>query len=148
MRRGFFVEESALRKMARHLDDRRADELLKGEIADLFIRSATIALFCGLLWLVLLFTADFASSRLLGYPLLLGRLQVDLSYLENFGDVLEYVLGFLWGDPIVVTAALAVAFLVYPRGRPARVLCGLRVRGRRRSRGLRLPDITAAHRLQ
>src|SRR5258708_20928849 len=114
--------------MARHLHDRRADELLKGEIADLFIRSATIALFCGLLWLVLLFTADFASSRLFGFPLLLGRLQVDLSYLENFGDVLEYALGFLWGDPIVLTAALAVAFLVYPLGRLASVFCYIDVR--------------------
>jgi hypothetical protein len=148
VRSGFFVEQSALSKMARHLHDRRADELLKGEIADLFLRSAAIAVFCGLLWVVLLFTADFASSRLFGFPLLLGRLQVDLSYLENFGDVLVYAAGFLWGDPIVLTAALAVAFLVYPLGRLAWFFCYIDVRVRRDCWDMELQIIQEAERLE
>jgi hypothetical protein len=148
VRSGFFVEQSALSKMARHLHDRRADELLKGEIADLFIRSAAIALFCGLLWVVLLFTADFASSRLFGFPLLLGRLQVDLSYLDDFGDVLVYAAGFLWGDPIVVTAALAVAFVVYPLGRLAWFFCYIDVRVRRDCWDMELQIIQEAERLE
>jgi hypothetical protein len=148
VRSGFFVEQSALSKMARHLHDRRADELLKGEIADLFIRSATIALFCGLLWIVLLFTADFASSRLFGFPLLIGRLQLDLSYLDDFGDIVVYAAGFLWGDPIVVTAALAVAFLVYPIGRLAWFFCYVDVRVRRDCWDMELQIIQEAERLE
>jgi hypothetical protein len=148
VRSGFFVEQAALSKMARHLHDRRANELLKGEIADLFIRSATIALFCGLLWVVLLFTADFASSRLFGVPLLLGRLQLDTSYLENFGDILVYGAGFLWGDPIVVTAALVVAFLVYPLGRLAWFFCYIDVRVRRDCWDMELQIIQEAERLE
>jgi hypothetical protein len=148
VRSGFFVEQSALSKMARHLHDRRADELLKGEIADLFIRSAAIALFGGLLWIALLFTADFASSRLFGFPLLLGRLQLDLSYLHDFGDIFVYVAGFFWGDPIVVTSALAVAFLVYPIGRLAWFFCYIDVRVRRDCWDMELQIIQEAERLE
>jgi hypothetical protein len=148
VRTGFFVEQAVLSKMARHLHDRRADELLRGEIGDLFLRSWSIVMFCSLLWLVMLLTADFLSSHLLGLPLLLGRLGLDLSYLENFGDAIGYSARFLWGDPIVVTAALAVAFWVYPIGRLAWFFCYVDVRVRRDCWDMELQILQEAERLE
>ncbi len=148
VRTGFFVEQSALSKLARHLHDRRTDELLKGEIGDLFVRSAGIVSFCTLLWLVMLFTADFASSHLLGLPILMGRLELDTSYLENVDDAFEYGLHFLWADPIVVTAALAVALLVYPVGRLAWFFCYVDVRVRRDCWDMELQILHEAERLE
>jgi hypothetical protein len=147
LRTGFFAEQAALSNMARHLHDRRADELLKGEIGDLYLRSGGIFAFCSLLWLMLLFTADFLSEHLLGFPLLFGRLGVDLAYLEH-GDSLSYVIRFLWRDPVVVTAALAVALLVYPIGRLAWFFCYIDVRVRRDCWDMELQIIQEAERLE
>ena len=147
LRTGFFVEQAALSSMARHLHDRRADELLKGEIGDLYVRSAGIFAFCALLWLVLLFTADFLSKHLLGFPLLLDRLGVDLAYLKD-GESAAYVTRFLWGDPVVVTAALAVALLVYPIGRLAWFFCYVDVRVRRDCWDMELQILQEAERLE
>jgi len=148
VRTGFFVEQSALSKLDRHLHDRRADELLKGEIGDLFARSGTIFMFCALLWLVMLLTADFAASHLLGLPILWGRLGLDVSYLKDIGDATGYSMKFLWGDPVVVTAALAVAFLVYPIGRLAWFFCYMDVRVRRDCWDMELQFIQEAERLE
>jgi len=148
VRTGFFVEQAVLSKMARHLHDRRTDELLQGEIGDLFVRSAGIGVFCGLLWSVLLLTSDFASSHLLGLPILLGRLKIDLSYFKNFWDAIGHALQFLWSDPIVVTAALAVAFLVYPIGRLAWFFCYIDVRVRRDCWDMELSIMQEAERLE
>lgn len=148
MRTGFLVEQAALSKMAKHLHDRRAEELLKGEIGDLFLRSASIFAFCGLLWAVMLTAADFVATHLLGTPILLGRLGVDGSYLENPGDTVGYALKFLWGDPIVVTAALATALLVYPLGRLAWFFCYIDVRVRRDCWDMELQILQEAERLE
>ena len=96
----------------------------------------------------MLLTADFLSSHLLGLPLLWGRLDLDLSYLENFGDAIGYAARFLWGDPIVVTAALAVALLVYPIGRLAWFFCYIDVRVRRDCWDMELQILQAAERLE
>ena len=148
VRTGFFVEQSVLSKMARRLHDRRTDELLQGEIGDLFVRSAGIGVFCGLLWIVLLLTFDFASTHLLGLPILLGRLKIDLTYFENFWHAIGHALQFLWIDPVVVTAALAVAFLVYPIGRLAWFFCYIDVRVRRDCWDMELLIIQEAERLE
>jgi hypothetical protein len=148
VRTGFFVEQSALSKLDRHLHDRRADELLKGEIGDLFTRSAAVFLFCALLWLVLLLTADFLSSHLLGMPLLWGRLGMDDSYLADFDNSFNYTMRFFWGDPIVVTAVLAVALLVYPIGRLAWFFCYIDVRVRRDCWDMELQMLQEAERLE
>jgi hypothetical protein len=147
VRTGFFVEQAALSKLARHLHDRRTDELLKGEMGDLFVRGAGIAMFCTLLWFVLLLTADFVSSNLLGLPILIGRLNVDFSYLRDFGEFIEYLFRFLWRDPVVVTSAIAVALLVYPLGRLAWFFCYLDVRVRRDCWDMELQILQEAERL-
>jgi hypothetical protein len=54
---------------------------------------------------------------------------------------------FLWSDPIVVTAALAVAFLVYPIGRLAWFFCYMDVRVRRDCWDMELLIIQEAERL-
>jgi hypothetical protein len=148
MRNGFFVEQWALSKMDRHLHDRRASELLKGEIGDLYIRSASVFVFCVLLWLMLLVTADLASTYVLGLPLLMGRLGVDWSYLRADDNSVRYVARFLWGDPVVVTSALAVALLVYPFGRLAWFFCYVDVRIRRDCWDVELQIMQEAERLE
>jgi hypothetical protein len=147
LRTGFFVEQAALSRMARHLHDRRADELLKGEIGDLYVRSAGIFAFCALLWLVLLIAADFLSKHLLAFPILFDRLGMDLAYFKD-GDSAAYVARFLWGDPVVVTSALAVALLVYPLGRLAWFLVYVDVRVRRDCWDMELQILQEAERLE
>jgi hypothetical protein len=148
VRTGFFVEQSTLSNLDRHLHDRRADELLKGEIGDLFFRSGAIFLFCAMLWLVLLLTADFLSSHLLGLPLLWGRLGIDSSYLADFDNSFKYTVRFFWGDPVVITAALAVALLVYPIGRLAWFFCYIDARVRRDCWDMELQIVQEAERLE
>jgi hypothetical protein len=148
MRNGFFVEQWALSKMDRHLHDRRASELLKGEIGDLYIRSASVFVFCILLWLMLLVTADLVSTYLLGLPLLMGRLGVDWSYLRADDNGVSYVARFLWGDPVVLTSVLAVALLVYPLGRLSWFFCYVDVRVRRDCWDVELQIMQEAERLE
>jgi hypothetical protein len=148
VRTGFRVERSALSKLARHLHDRRTNELLKGEIGDLSFRSGAILLFCSLLWLSLLLTFDFVSSRLLGLPILFGRLNMDWSYMGGIGDGIVYAFGFLWSDPVVVTASLATALLVYPLGRLAWFFCYIDVRVRRDCWDMELKIMQDAERLE
>ncbi|MBI3866845.1 MAG: hypothetical protein HY290_33615 [Planctomycetia bacterium] len=148
VRQGFFVEQAVLSKMARHLHDRRADELLQGEIGDLFFRSAAIGLFSLMIWFVLLITVDTACSTLLGWPILMGRCKVDMSYLANSADLPEYIFKFLWSDPIVITASLAVALLVYPIARLAWFFCYIDVRVRRDCWDMELQIIQEAQRLE
>jgi hypothetical protein len=105
-------------------------------------------IFCSLLWLVLLFTLDFASSRLLGWPLVWGRVQVDLSYLEGISEATRYLINALWGDPVVVTTAVAAAFLAYPVGRLAWFFCYLDVRVRRDCWDMELAMLREARRLE
>lgn len=147
VRTGFRVEKVALSRIADHLHDRRTSELIKGEMGDLFARSAGILLFSFLLWLALLLTIDFASSTLLGLPILFGRLQADWSYMDELGNVMIYAFGFLWSDPIVITASLATALMVYPLGRLAWFFCYLDVRVRRDCWDMELQITQEAERL-
>ena len=91
---------------------------------------------------------DFAATTLLGWPILLGRLKVDMSYLSDMGDMLGYVFQFLWSDPIVITAGLAVAFLVYPIARLAWFFCYIDVRVRRDCWDVELQILQEAQRLE
>lgn len=147
VRTGFRVEGAALSRMARHLHDRRTNELIKGEMGDLFFRSFGILLFCTLLWFSLLLTFDFVSSKLLGLPILLGRLQADWSYFDS-GESFVYWSGFFWGDPIVLTASLATALLVYPLGRLAWFFCYIDVRVRRDCWDMELKILQESERLE
>jgi hypothetical protein len=148
VRSGFFAEQSVLSRLDRHLHDRRTNELLKGEIGDLFQRSAGLVVFCGLLWFVLLVTVDFASARLLGIPILWGRVTVDTSYLGGFMESVPYLMDFLWSDPVVVTAALACALYAYVIGRLAWFFCYIDVRVRRDCWDMELAILQEARRLE
>jgi hypothetical protein len=138
-RTGFFVEQSVLKDIGAHLHDRRADELLKGEIGDLMFRQTWIFAYCALLWL---------SLRLLGLPIFLSRLQVDVDYLEDPFEVIQYAASFMWNDPVVVTSMLAVALLVYPLARLAWMFCYIDVRVRRDCWDMELEFLQEARRLE
>lgn len=66
-------------------------------------------LLCG----VLLMTVDFATTWLLGTPVLMGRLGIDPAYADDSGAILQATLQFLWSDPLVLVVELAVALFVF-----------------------------------
>jgi hypothetical protein len=151
---GFMVEQAILSRMARHLHDRRADELLQGEVGDLIFRSAVITGFCTMLWWVLLKTVDFACSKLLGWPILLGRFR-DFSYISEWGEFeTRFLRNFgidpvvFWTDPVVITVVLAVAFAVYAVGRLAWFFCYIDVRVRRDCWDMELKFLQEAQQLE
>jgi hypothetical protein len=148
VRTGFFAEKRVLSKLAGHLHDRRTSELLQGEFGDLFARSLAIGGFCGLLWLTLVATIDFASTYLLGLPILWGRLNIDMTYLPEVWSGLGYLLDFFWSDPLVVTTALAAALMAYVPGRLAWFFCYVDVRVRRDCWDMELEILREAARLE
>lgn len=134
VRYGFVVEQAALTRLDRRLFDRSTSDLIRGEVSDLFFRGASIAFFCGLLWIVVVSTADMASWLLFGSSLLMGPLFetiVNFAYLSEMEGAVSYFLSFLWNDPALVTGLLAAAFLVYTLGRVAWFLCYVDLRVRR-----------------
>lgn len=147
-RTGFFVEQSVLKNIARHLHDRRADELLKGEMGELMFRLGWMAIYSALLWLGLLFTFDALASHMFGWPIFLGRLKVDATYLEDVPELMQYALSFMWSDSIVVTSMLAVALLIYPLVRLAWFFCYVDVRVRRDCWDMELQILQEARRLE
>lgn len=148
VRTGFFVEQTALKNISRHLHDRRADELLKGEMGDLSFRLLWIAVYGSLVWFALLLIFDAIAGRLLGLPIFIGRLKVDMHYLEDFPEAARYAASFMWNDSIVVTAMLAVALLVYPLARMAWFFCYIDVRVRRDCWDMELKFLQEAARLE
>ena len=66
-----------------------------------------------LLWGALLLTFDFATTWLLGLPVLIGRLGLDPSYAHDGGEIFRATLQFLWSDPVVLVVELAVALFVF-----------------------------------
>lgn len=148
VRTGFSVEKRVLSNLGRHLHDRRTSELLKGEIGDLVVRAVSIILFTVLLWVMLVMTIDFASTYLLGYPILWGRLNLDLEYLGGFFAGVGYALGFFWSDPAIVTLGLASAFLAYVPARIAWFFCYIDVRVRRDCWDMELKMLREAERLE
>ena len=73
---------------------------------------------------------------------------MDSSYLEDFDNSFKYTMRFFWGDPVVVTAVLAVALLVYPIGRLAWFFCYIDVRVRRDCWDMELQMLQEAERLE
>ena len=148
VRTGFFVEQAALSGMARHLHDRRADELLKGEFGDLLGRSAVIAIYSFVVAFVLLFTIDAASSALLGLPILWGRINLDSNYVSDFSSRMGYLFRFLGTDPIAGASFVAVGLWAYILGRLAWFFCYIDVRVRRDCWDMELQFIQEAQRLE
>lgn len=128
---GFYAEQRLLSKLARHLHDKRTDRLLRGEFSDLVGRLIPLAGYGMLLWLILLVTFDFASSRLLGLPILFGRLGVDPTYLTDLGEMIVAAVKFVGTDPLVEAFTVGTALLVYIHLRIAWFLCYIDVRVRR-----------------
>ncbi|MFN0054852.1 MAG: hypothetical protein ACKV0T_21990 [Planctomycetales bacterium] len=148
VRKGFLVEQKVLSRLAGHLHDRRTNELLKGEIGDLCLRSFWIMAFSVLLWVSLMVTIDFASTYLLGLPILWGRMQIDLTYLDGVFKAMGYVVDFLWNDPAVVTLALAAGLMAYVPARLAWFFCYIDVRVRRDCWDMELEIVREAERLE
>ncbi|RPI84347.1 MAG: hypothetical protein EHM42_07590 [Planctomycetaceae bacterium] len=147
IRDGFYAEQRLLSNLARHLHDKRTDRLLRGEMGDLIGRAIPLLAYGLLLWGVLVVTLDFASSRLLGLPVLLGRLQADPTYLADLGELIVAAFKFLGTDPLVESFAIGVALLVYSHLRIAWFLCYIDVRVRRDCWDLELQILQETDRL-
>jgi hypothetical protein len=153
IRDGFYVEQKVLKNLAHHLHDRRASELLKGEIGDLFGRALLIVAYCALLWVVMVLTTDFASRHLLGLPLLWERLALDRAYLggewyEVIGPWLVAVFKFFWSDRVVLVLLLATALLAYLPGRIAWFVCYIDIRVQRDCWDMELEILREAQRVE
>jgi len=147
-RTGFSVEKRVLSNLGRHLHDRRTSELLKGELGDLVVRGTGIGMFTSLLWVMLVLTIDFASTYLLGLPILWGRLNVDVEYLGGIFKAVQYGVDFFWSDPAVVTLGLAAALMAYIPARLAWFYCYIDVRVRRDCWDMELEILREAERLE
>lgn len=66
-----------------------------------------------LLWGGLLLTVDFAATWLLGTPVLMGRLGLDPTYADDQQAIFRATVRFLWSDPLVLMAEMAVALFVF-----------------------------------
>jgi len=153
IRNGFYVEQRVLKNLAHHLHDRRASELLKGEVGDLFGRGLIIVAYYSIVWLVVLLTSDFAFRHLLGIPLLWERLNLDQAYLGGswfaaFGEAFVAVIKFFWSDRIVLVAVLATALLVYVPGRIAWFVCYIDIRVQRDCWDMELEILREAQRVE
>lgn len=148
VRTGFSVEKRVLSNLARHLHDRRTSELLQGEIGDLVVRAMSIFVYSCLFWLMLVMTIDFASTYLLGYPILWGRMNFDFEYMEDYSEGVDYFVDFFWSDPAIVTLGLASALIAYVPARLAWFFCYIDVRVRRDCWDMELKMLREAERLE
>lgn len=148
VRYGFLVEKSVLQYLSRNLHDRRTNDLIKGEMGDLFVRGGWIAIFTLLLWVVVFLCIDISSNVLFGFPLCLGRAATEADYLGTSEDAQRYMMSYLSSDPLVVSTLLAAALLVYPLGRLAWFFCYVDLRVRRDCWDLELNIAEEARRLE
>jgi len=74
--------------------------------------SGGLALFWFGLWLALVLTADLFASRLLGFPLLLGRVSFSAQY-GGFDGVIATFWSFVLSDPLFSVVLLSMALLAY-----------------------------------
>lgn len=136
VRKSFIPESVFLSKLDEQLHGQGADELIKKEGGDLFFRGCLILGFLTVLGLVVFFSVDQASNLLLGYPILLGRLdQVFASGESNalFGiaSQLDKVVPFLMRDARCLTVLTGSILFVFPIMRIAWFFCYIDLRVRR-----------------
>jgi len=111
-RESCFIEEHLFRLHFSLHGDRN----LRGRSERLHSRTnqdgAGISLFWFALWLMILFSVDFLTDRLLGIPLMLGRVGVDVNY-SGFDGLIAAFWSFLVGDPFFSTLLVATALLAF-----------------------------------
>lgn len=116
----FRAERAALRRLDPALHEPHVDAVLSREYGELVVRGGTILAFCLLIFVVLLLSLDMAAGLMLGRITLFERVATP-----------EQAWRYLTLDPFVLTAATAVALLVYPVGRLAWFFCYIDLRVRR-----------------
>jgi hypothetical protein len=111
--RPFRTEARVLRNIQPGLHDSRTTKWMDKASSQLSGKWVALVGHGLLLWGALLLTLDFATTWLLGLPLLMGRLSVDPAYANDQGEILQTILRFLWSDPVVLVVELAVAQFVF-----------------------------------
>lgn len=151
-----FLSESAF---LAELDDsnrgRRVRDLVRREGGNLFLRGWLLSLLAVLLTTVVFFTVDQACQLLLGYPILIGRLDQVLPADELSGTSFNAVfataadvLRFLLRDARCLTVFAAAALFVYPIARIAWFFCYIDLRVRRDCWDMELKFQQEARRLE
>ncbi|MFQ5732489.1 MAG: hypothetical protein ACE5KM_11120 [Planctomycetaceae bacterium] len=149
LRTSFLPESIFLSSLDEKLHGRGVRDLLKKEGGDLFARSLLIVPFCVLLSIVVFFTIDQACNLLLGYPILLGRLdqilpresiqrEADTAFgdaaangIGRAGTIVIVALKFLLSDSRCLAVLTAAVLFVFPIARLAWFFCYIDLRVRR-----------------
>jgi hypothetical protein len=151
VRWGFLVESHALTQLHEQRYDRRTNELVNLEFADLVVRGGMIALFGCLLWIAAELTVDVAWTILFGRSLYVGRWG-EMGRLIGQEAADEQYLQHIWqltfADPAVLTLHLATGLAAYAVCRIAWFFGYVDLRVRRDCWDLELELLDEAHRLQ
>src|SRR5262249_15238443 len=136
---GFLPEVLLLEQMDSSEVRGRLGELVQSHFGDLLARSLVLLAFTAAAAVAIFTLVDQTLRLLLGWPLLLGRLDPR----GPAGDLWELV----QGDPAVVAVLAAVVWLLYPIARLAWFFCYLDIRIRKEGWDLELSFRVEALRL-
>jgi len=124
----FRTEARVLRSVDPVLHGERATKLLDQDSSRVMACWFSLAGYGVMLWGMLLLTAEFASTWLLGAPLLMGRLGLDTAYAGEMREVFVAFFKFLWKDPVVLMVEVGIALFVFVYLRITWFLCYLDLR--------------------
>jgi len=135
LRTSFLPESKFLASLDEQLHGQGIRELLKREGGDLFLRGIVILGFCFVLGIVMFLTVDKGCELLLGYPILVGRIQhlvpPGSNPFEAFFKSIPYLFQLFIRDPRCLTVFAASVLFVYPVARLAWFFCYIDLRVRR-----------------
>jgi len=113
---GFLAESGALSEFRRQRHDHRTKDLVKQEYWELVFRGLALWLFGVLLWGILTITVDFASTLLVGVPLIFGRIAAAIHHpwgSPELEEVADAFLQFCTSDPVALTTLTVTGLCVY-----------------------------------
>lgn len=138
IRKSFVVESIFLARLDEQLHGRGVRELIRREDGSLFFRGWFLSFLTVVLAMIVFATFDFACDKLLGYPILMGRLDqiipsggTDANPFNGFGAIIGEAFTLLLRDSRCLTVFTGTVLLVYPIARIAWFFCYIDLRVRR-----------------
>jgi hypothetical protein len=150
VRWGFAAKSRVLTRLHEQRHDRRTNELVRLEFADLVVRGGVLVVFGGMFWLIAELTADAAWTILFGQSLFFGRLSEVGSIIggEQIDESdFERVAALALDDPAVLILHLATGLATYAVCRIAWFFCYIDLRVRRDCWDLELELLREAERI-
>jgi hypothetical protein len=112
----FMAESGALKSFRRQRHDHRTKDLIRQEYVELLVRAVALWIFGVMLWGIVTITVDFASTLMLGVPLILGRVSQAVHNpwgAPDFEDLSRAFLNFCSSDPVALCTLTVTALCVY-----------------------------------